>query len=99
MGNGKETLEKIIVRPGRDIVSSMVKEFREELRAIVNRRDVLLTLDLEGVKLIDSMGLGVLIATHNSLAKRNARLELIHISSDILKLLKNMRLDRHFIIS
>lgn len=99
MSNRKDTQEKVIVRPGKDIVSSMVKEFRDELRAIVDRGDILLTLDLEGVELIDSMGLGVLIATHNSLAKRNARLELIHISSDILKLLKNMRLDRHFIIS
>lgn len=96
MSNGKDTQEKIIVRPGRDIVSSMVQEFRAELKAIVDRQDVLLTLDLEGVRMIDSMGLGVLIATHNSLAKRNAQLELVNISGDILKLLQTMRLDKHF---
>lgn len=96
MSNGKDTREKVIVRPGRDIVSSMVQEFRAELKAIVDRQDVLLTLDLEGVRMIDSMGLGVLIATHNSLAKRNAQLELVNISGDILKLLQNMRLDKHF---
>jgi anti-anti-sigma factor len=96
MSNGKDTRENVIVRPGRDIVSSMVQEFRAELKAIVDRQDVLLTLDLEGVRMIDSMGLGVLIATHNSLAKRNARLELVNISGDILKLLQNMRLDKHF---
>ena len=98
MSNQQDTREKVIVRPGRDIVSSMVGEFREELKAIIDRQDVLLTLDLEGVRMIDSMGLGVLIAAHNSLTKRNARLELVNISGDILKLLKNMRLDKHFAI-
>lgn len=98
MNNANETKEKIILKPGRDIVSSMVLEFREELRAIVDQEDTLLTLDLDGVEMIDSMGLGVLIAAHNSLSKRNAQLELINISNDILNLMKNMRLDRHFSI-
>ncbi|MHB1349563.1 MAG: anti-sigma factor antagonist [Desulfobulbus sp.] len=96
MSNVEETREKVVIRPGRDIVSSMVGELREELKAVVDKQDVLLTVDLEGVRMIDSMGLGVLIATHNSLMKRNARLELVNISGDILQLLKNMRLDRHF---
>jgi anti-anti-sigma factor len=96
MSNVEETRERVVVRPGRDIVSSMVGEFRAELKAIVDKQDVLLTVDLEGVRMIDSMGLGVLIATHNSLVKRDAGLELINISGDILLLLKNMRLDRHF---
>lgn len=98
MNNANDTRERVIVKPGRDIVSSMVMEFRDELKAIVAQQDVLLTLDFDGVQMIDSMGLGVLIATHNSLAKRNAQLELINISADILKLMQNMRLDQHFSI-
>lgn len=94
--NAEDKRETVIIKPGRDIVSSMVLEFREELREIVDREDLLLTLDLEGVEMIDSMGLGLLIGAHNSLAKRDARLQLINISDDILKLLQNMRLDKHF---
>ncbi|MCL7487506.1 MAG: STAS domain-containing protein [Desulfobulbaceae bacterium] len=98
MSNAKETQEMITIKPGRDIVSSMVLEFREELREVVDRKDLLLTLDLDGVQMIDSMGLGVLIGAHNSLAKRNARLELTNICDDIFNLMKNMRLDKHFSI-
>lgn len=99
MNTEKDTKDSmVVIKPGRDIVSSMVLEFREELRTIVDRKDTLLTLDLDGVQMIDSMGLGVLIATHNSLSKRNAQLELVNISDDILNLMKNMRLDRHFLI-
>lgn len=88
--------EMVTVKPNKDIVSSMVKEFKEELKTILEQKNTRLTLDLDGVKLIDSLGLGVLIAAHNSLSKRQEKLELVNISGDILKLLRNMRLDRHF---
>lgn len=88
----------VTVKPKSDIVSSMVEEFKEELKNILEQNDVLLTVDLENVEMIDSMGLGVLIAAHNSLAKRNKNLVLINTSNDIQKLLKNMRLDKHFTI-
>jgi anti-anti-sigma factor len=57
-----------------------------------------MAVDLEEVKMIDSSGLGVLIAAHNSLQKLGARLELLNVSDDIRKLLQNMRLDKHFTI-
>ena len=98
MSKATTNTEMVTVKPNQDIVISMVKEFKEELKKILDQEDALLTLDLEGVKMIDSMGLGVLIATHNSLSKRNAKLELIHVADDILKLLNNMRLDKHFSI-
>jgi anti-anti-sigma factor len=88
--------DRVIVRPGKDIVASAVQELREELRSLVDKDARVLTIDLSGVSMVDSVGLGLLIATHNSFAKRGSKLEVIHASRDIHDLFKTMRLDKHF---
>ena len=87
---------KVIVKPGIDIVASIVDELKKELKQSLSDGIVNMTIDLSGVEMMDSMGIGVLIAAHNSLKKNNGELELINASADIIKLLKNMRLDKHF---
>ncbi len=89
---------KIIVKPGRDIVASMVDTFKGELKNVLNDTPGGIVLDLSGVEMLDSMGIGVLVATHNSLKKNDGQLELINISTSILKLLKTMQLHKHFSI-
>ena len=90
---------KIIVQPEEDIVASMVDDFTNELRGFVENGETDLVLDLQQVKMIDSMGLGALIATHNSLVKRDSQLEVKNANEDILNLFKTMRLDHHFRIT
>ena len=87
-----------VVKPGRDIVASIVEEFKGELKQLVDDNQQI-AIDLTGVEMLDSMGIGILIAAHNSLQKKGNKLELRHASADILKLLQNMRLNNHFIIS
>ena len=53
-------------------------------------------MDLDGVELIDSIGMGLLIAAHNSLMKNGGKLKVVNPSEDILRLLRTMRLDKHF---
>ena len=84
------------VTPGIDIVASMAEEFRAELLKSVEEGVKELTADLDGVGVVDSVGLGVLIATHNSLQKNDGVFTVINASEDIYKLFKVMRLDRHF---
>ncbi len=88
--------DKVIVKPGEDIVASLVKNLKEEMKEVLAAGTVELAIDLSGVEMMDSMGIGVLIAAHNSLKKNGGRLELINVPADILNLLKNMRLDKHF---
>ena len=90
--------DKVIVKPGRDIVASMIDELKSELKQALDDGAAALTIDLSGVEMMDSMGIGVLIAAHNSLQKNGAQLQLTNPSADILKLLRNMRLDQHFLI-
>lgn len=87
--------EKFVVVPESNIVASIVNEFRSEMKKIVEQEKPI-TVDLSNVEMIDSMGLGALIATHNSMQKYDKKLELINISKDLLSLMKTMRLDQHF---
>lgn len=91
--------EKYIVRISQNIVASGVNELKEELAKLLKEGADQLTIDLEGVELIDSMGLGVLIATHNSLRKKGTFLVVIHACDNIRKLFQDMRLDQHFEIA
>lgn len=91
--------ESAVINPGRDIVSSLAQEFREELKGIVDRGVKELTVELLQVEMIDSIGMGLLIAAHNSLVKNGGKLKLVNASQDILGLLRTMRLDKHFQIS
>ncbi|MCP4754859.1 MAG: STAS domain-containing protein [Proteobacteria bacterium] len=88
--------EATVVKPDRNIVASMADEFKMELKEVIGQGVSDLTIDLTSVGMIDSMGLGVLIATHNSLQKQDVRLKLTNASEDVRKLLNNMRLNQHF---
>ena len=90
--------KKVLVKPEMDIVASMVNQLKEELNQALNDGAVEMAIDLSGVEMMDSMGIGLLIAAHNSLKKDGGRLELLNASADIQKLLKNMRLDKHFLM-
>ena len=87
-----------IVSPSGDIVASMADELRTQLKEIVAQLDGPLTIDLARTELIDSVGIGLLIAVHNTLSKKGGRLTLAHVSPDLATLLRTMRLDKHFSI-
>jgi len=57
-----------------------------------------LIVDLAGVRMVDSVGIGLFISAHNSLRKIGGVLVLINTSKDLLDLFTNMRLNQHFTI-
>jgi len=88
-----------IVKPGKDIVASMAPEFKTELLKFIEGGVKELTVDLDNVGMVDSVGLGVLIAAHNSLHKTDGTFSVVNASEDIYKLFQVMRLDRHFTVN
>ncbi len=88
-----------VIKPGKDITSNMAEEFRTQLCEIIEKGAKELIIDLEGIKMVDSLGLGVLIATHNSMAESGGKLTIINVPEDIFKLFKIMRLNQHFEVS
>lgn len=87
---------QVIVKPSTDIVASMANDFKTELHGLVDEGPEELVIDLSGVEMVDSVGIGVIIATHNSLEQKGGRLKVTNITKDIFGLFSAMRLDRHF---
>jgi anti-anti-sigma factor len=87
---------RVNVKPGGNIVASGINELRAKLKPVIDDGGREIIFDLEGVRMIDSIGLGLLIATHNSLAGVGGKLKIVNASKDLLDLFRNMRLDQHF---
>lgn len=87
---------KKIVRPGKNIVASMADDFRIRLERMVTLGIKDLTIDLKGVGMVDSVGLGLLIAAYNSINDKGGTMKIKNASGEIYNLLKVMRLDQHF---
>lgn len=96
MAKGNKKTTQKTVKLDRDISASMAGEFRDKLLNLVKDGTKDLTLDLNKVEMIDSVGLGVLIAAHNSLRGIGGKLVIKNVSNDIYRLFKTMRLDQHF---
>ncbi len=98
MSEIKRDGQRVIVKPGTDIVASMANEFRAELNSLIQESPQELEIDLTGVEMVDSVGIGVIIATHNSLDQKGGKLKVVNIAEDIYGLFSTMRLDRHFTV-
>lgn len=64
-----------VISPEGDIVASMAETFRASLKEALGRGGqdgAALTIDCSRVRIIDSVGIGLLIAAHNSLEKLGA---------------------------
>jgi len=87
-----------IVKPGEDVVASMAEAFKGELLSAVDSSQGTLVIDLDGVNMVDSVGIGVIIAAHNSLNQSNRQLKVINVAQDIYGLFSTMRLNRRFTV-
>jgi anti-anti-sigma factor len=75
-----------------DLTAGMVTDLQVELKNLLSKGGTDLMFDLEDTVMLDSSGMGLLIATSNSLARAGGRMRVINVSPDILRLLQCMRL-------
>ena len=99
MSEIQKDAETVTIKPGCDIVASMLDGLKAELKELAGSGCARLVIDFTEVRMIDSMGIGLLIAAYNSLKQKGAALELLHVSEEITTLFKHMRLNQHFTIS
>ncbi len=88
-----------VIVPEGDLVSATAQLLRQKMLTAINEDPSGLTIDLGNVRILDSVGLGVLVAAHNTLSRSGAALSLVNVSNEIGSLLKAMRLEQHFSIS
>lgn len=81
-----------------DITATTEQSLRKLLKEILAGGVTELTMDLTLVRMVDSVGIGLLISAHNSLSKVGGALIAVNVSNDLMDLFKNMRLHQHFTI-
>ncbi len=90
--------DQMIIKPGTDVVASMTEGFKNELLSVINDSSGEVVIDLAGVEMVDSVGIGVIIATHNTLNQTGRKLKVINVSKDVYGLFTTMRLNRRFTV-
>ncbi len=86
-----------IFHPG-DLTAATVDQARNQLKALLQGEAREVVIDLTGVQMVDSMGIGLMIQVHNSLSKNGGVLIVKNASTDLRDLFRSMRLDKRFSI-
>lgn len=85
--------------PQGDLLASNVGELRNYLKSMIADGVRELVFDLGSTGMVDSSGVGLLVATHNSLSRLEGKMTVINVSLNLMDLFKSLRLDKHFIIT
>ncbi len=82
----------------KDLVASTVNDLRTMIQEAIKEGIKNISINMAGISVVDSMGIGLLISIQNSLSQVDGTLEILNISTDIMDLFQSMRLDQHFSI-
>lgn len=74
------------------LTAVLVPELQQALKAEVDKGAQQITFDLAETRMVDSSGIGLLIAASNTLSQRHGKLSVINTAPEILRLLRSMRL-------
>jgi anti-sigma B factor antagonist len=96
MPKGNRSVTKKTIKPGKEIVASIVQSLREQILSSLEHGVKEITIDLNGVETIDSAGLGLLIAAYNSLKGVGGSLKIKNASEKINKFFQTTQLDKYF---
>ncbi|RQD65354.1 MAG: anti-sigma factor antagonist [Desulfonatronovibrio sp. MSAO_Bac4] len=91
-----ENGQDIVLTLEEDVIAAKSEDIKQKLKETIAGELSFLTLDLDKVEQVDSVGMGVLIATYNSLRKREVGFKLINVGQNIYELFQVMRLNKHF---
>ncbi|MCK5543793.1 STAS domain-containing protein [bacterium] len=79
-----------------DFTSELLNEFRSAVQQEIESGNTSFTIDFENAVIIDSMGIGCLVATYNTLKQKGGTMQLSNVSENLKDVFKVMRLDRIF---
>ena len=96
MTKPKKKAEKKVISPGKDLVAAKTESFRKKLIKVVEQSKGEIILDFAKVEEVDSAGLGLIIAAHNTLKNCGGKLILTNVSKEIHGLFLATRLDKQF---
>jgi anti-sigma B factor antagonist len=85
---------QIIIHLESDFITELVNEFRTAVQNEINAGNTSFTVDFSGTVIIDSMGIGCLVATYNTLKQKGGTLQLSNVPENLKDVFQVMRLDR-----
>ena len=86
---------ELLIQPDFNLTASNSDKLKQQLSEAIHSGKKNIVIDLDGVEIIDSTGLSVLIFAHNRV-KNVHPLVLQNVSDDIKRLLSITRLDKYF---
>ncbi len=86
--NGTQCLVKL----DGDLTAPIVPDLQTDLKKQLDQGASEFAFDLEKAVMLDSTGIGLLIAARNSISSKGGTLRVLSVSQDIFRLLQNMRL-------
>ena len=91
--------DKMTVVLSGDLTASVASHLKPVLQKSLTEGAGEVTFDLGQTVIIDSTGIGLLIATYNTLAKKSGAVRVVLASDDIYRLLQSMRLETRLCVS
>lgn len=87
--------DTLVLKPDCDIVASTVDALRKDWTASLQAGGAKTAIELGGVGMIDSMGLGLIISCYKTIQARGGSLALITDNEDFKQLFQAMRMDQY----
>lgn len=84
----------VFVAPVGSLDHAVAEEFQREVLATVDRGQARLALDLAQVRLVDSSGLGSIVALFKAARAAGGSVVLLNVSPDIQSIIRLTRLDK-----
>jgi anti-anti-sigma factor len=82
-----------------DLTSANLNDFRGITQFEIDRGGKLFCIDFAETEIIDSMGVGCLVATYNSIRHKEGTLKLINVPEHLHEILRIMHLDHIFTVA
>ena len=82
-----------------DLTAALVPELQAALKEMLSKGARELVFDLGNTAMLDSSGMGLLIAAANSLAPNGGKVQVTNVCPDIFRLLQSMRLTSRLNVS
>ncbi|MDA3810479.1 MAG: STAS domain-containing protein [Spirochaetaceae bacterium] len=79
-----------------NLVSNAVEDLRDTLKKLLSENVGEIIMNFQSIDMIDSMGIGLLVSTHNTLTARHSELIIKNLSPDLQELFSVMRLNEFF---
>lgn len=91
--------DKVSVLLEGDLTASVAPELKAALGEALGSGALRVEFDLGKTTIIDSTGIGLLIATYNSVTSKGGSVQVVKASEDIFRLLQSMRLEKRLGVS